>query len=168
MKHATFPFCQFLKNSKGFQPLHVCRKPFISAVFPIFCFFPLYQLSDFHFRIHPGKFPILPAVYVPSVIIDLRLIVRGICEKYLITPPVIYRFKKQFLLHKKDWLGIMRDLSLPACTFLEEVMADFYSRFHNAFLHLTTYSFLQSHRNPANCERPLFAPANAKTAYHNL
>ena len=143
-------------------------KAFYFCGFPDILFFPFVSIKRFHFRIHPGKFPILPAVYVPGVIIDLRLTVRGICEKYLITPPVIYRFKKQFLLHKKDWLGIMRDLSLPACTFLEEVMTDFYSRFHNAFLHLTTYSFLQSHRNPANCERPPFTPADAKTTYHNL
>ena len=97
-----------------------------------------------------------------------RLTVRGICEKYLITPPVIYRFKKQFLLHKKDWLGIVRDISLPACTFLEEVMADSYSRFHDAFLRLTTYSFLQSHKNPANCKRPHFGPANSQPSCHNL
>ena len=97
-----------------------------------------------------------------------HLTVRGICEKYLITPPVIYRFKKQFLLHKEDWLGIVRDISLPACTFLEEVMADSYSRFHDAFLRLTTYSFLQSHKNPANCKRPHFGPANSHPSCHNL
>lgn len=97
-----------------------------------------------------------------------RLAVQGICEKYLITPPVIYRFKKQFLLHKKEWLGILRDLSLPACTFLEEVMAESYSRFHNAFLRLATYSFLQSHKNPANCARPCFRTANAHPPCHSL
>ncbi len=97
-----------------------------------------------------------------------HLTVQGICEKYLITPPVIYRLKKQFLLHKKEWLGILRDLSLPACTFLEEVMAYFYSRFHNAFLRLTTYSFLQSHKNPANCARPCFRTANTHPPCHNL
>ncbi len=97
-----------------------------------------------------------------------HLTVPGICEKYLITPPVIYRLKKQFLLHKKDWLGIVRDLSLPACTFLEEVMAGSYSRFHDAFLRLTTYSFLQSHKNPANCARPPFGTANAYPPCHNL
>ena len=31
-----------------------------------------------------------------------RLTIRGICEKYLVTPPLIYRFKKLFLLHKKQ------------------------------------------------------------------
>lgn len=97
-----------------------------------------------------------------------HLTVRGICVKYLITPPVIYRFKKQFLLHKKQWLGILRDMSLPACTFLEGVMADSYSRFHDAFLYLTTFSFLQSHKNPANCQRPHFAPADFCPSCHGL
>ena len=97
-----------------------------------------------------------------------HLTVHGICQKYLITPPVIYRFKKQFLLHKKEWLGIVRDMSLPACDFLEETLAGSYSQFHDAFLRLTTYSFLQSHKNPANCERPRFGSADSHPFCHGL
>ncbi len=99
---------------------------------------------------------------------DRRLTVRGICEKYLTTPPVIYRLKKQFLLHKKEWLGIMRDFSLPACAFLEEILTGSYSQFHDAFLRLTTYSFLQSHENPTNCKRPHFGPADFCPFCHDL
>lgn len=97
-----------------------------------------------------------------------KLTVRGICRKYLITPPVLYRLKKLFLLHKKEWLGIVRDMSLPACTFLEGLLAEPYSPLCNAYLRLTAYSFLQSHRNPANCESPLFSPADTGTPCHNL
>ncbi len=97
-----------------------------------------------------------------------HLTVQGICRKYLITPPVPYRFKKQFLLHKKEWLGIVRDMEIPACIFLEEALTDSYSRFHDAYLRLTTYSFLQSHKNPANCERPRFAPADSGYSCHSL
>ncbi len=89
-----------------------------------------------------------------------HLTVQDICDKYLITPPVLYRFKKQFLLHKKEWLGIVRDMSSPACIFLEELLTEPYSQFGGAYLRLTTYSFLQSHRNPANCARPHFGPAD--------
>lgn len=39
------------KNKKGFRSRPMCPKPFISAVSPIFCLFPLYQLSEFHFAI---------------------------------------------------------------------------------------------------------------------
>ncbi len=97
-----------------------------------------------------------------------HLTVQGICEKYLITPPVIYRFKKQFLLHKKQWLGIVRDMALSAPDFIEELLTGSYTRFHDAFLRLTTFSFLQAHKNPANCKRPLFGPADSGPSCHNL
>lgn len=97
-----------------------------------------------------------------------RLTIRGICEKYLVSPPLIYRFKKQFLLHKKQWLGILRDMELSAFSFLEELLSSSYARFQDAFLRLTTYSFLQSHKNPANCSRPRFGPADACPLCHDL
>ena len=97
-----------------------------------------------------------------------RLTIRGICEKYLVSPPLIYRFKKLFLLHKKQWLGTLRDMELPGLSFMEELLTGSYSQFHDAFLRLTTYSFLQSHKNPANCSRPRFGPAHTCPFCHNL
>jgi len=97
-----------------------------------------------------------------------RLTVRGICQKYLVSPPLIYRLKKLFLLHKKQWLGALRDMELCAPDFADELQAESYSRFRHAFLRLTTYSFLQSHKNPANCERPRLGPANSYPFCHGL
>lgn len=97
-----------------------------------------------------------------------RLTIRGICEKYLVSPPLIYRFKKRFLIHKKQWLGILRDMELSTISFMEELLMSSYDRFHDAFLRLTTYSFLQSHKNPANCSRPRFGPADASSLCHDL
>ena len=97
-----------------------------------------------------------------------RLTVRGICEKYMVSPPLIYRLKKQFLLHKKQWLGALRDMELSPPDFMEELLTSFYARFQNAFLRLATYSFLQSHKNPANCSRPRFGPADTCPFCHNL
>ena len=37
------------KANKRFQQQPMCRNPLFSAVFPIFCSFPLYQLSGLHF-----------------------------------------------------------------------------------------------------------------------
>ena len=37
--------------NKGFRRQPMCRNPLFSAVFPIFCSFPLYQLSGLHFNI---------------------------------------------------------------------------------------------------------------------
>ena len=42
--------------------------------FPIFCFSPLYQLSDFHFCIYGYKFPIVLPIDVIYVIIHLCLV----------------------------------------------------------------------------------------------
>ena len=97
-----------------------------------------------------------------------RLTIRGICEKYLVNVPLIYRLKKLFLLHKKQWLGVLRDMELSAFSFLDELLTASYSLFTDAFLRLTTYSFLQSHKNPAHCERPLFGPADAHPFCHGL
>lgn len=97
-----------------------------------------------------------------------RLTIRGICEKYLVNVPLIYRLKMGFLLHKKQWLGALRDMELCAPDFIEELLTESYSRFQDAFLRLTTYSFLQSHKNPANCERPHLGPADACLFYHSL
>ena len=97
-----------------------------------------------------------------------RLTIRGICEKYLVSPPLIYRFKKLFLLHKKQWLGILRDMELSAPSFMDGLLAASYSFFHDAFLRLTAYSFLQSHKNPANCERPRSGPVHARPLCHGL
>ena len=97
-----------------------------------------------------------------------RLTIRGICEKYLVSPPLIYRFKKRFLIHKKQWLGILRDMELSTISFMKELLTSSYDRFHDAFLRLTTYSFLQSHKNPANCSRPRFGPADASSLCHDL
>ena len=97
-----------------------------------------------------------------------RLTIRGICEKYLLSPPLIYRFKKLFLLHKKQWLGALRDMELPGLSFMEESLTGSYSQFHDAFLRLTTYIFLQPHKNPANCSRLRFGPADTCPFCHNL
>lgn len=97
-----------------------------------------------------------------------RLTIRGICEKYLVNVPLIYRMKKWFLLHKKQWLGALRDMELCAPDFVEELLTESYSRFRDAFLRLTAYSFLQSHKNPANCERPRLGPADARPFCHGL
>lgn len=97
-----------------------------------------------------------------------RLTIRGICQKYLINVPLIYRLKKLFLLHKKQWLGALRDREISAPDFVEQLQTESYSQFRDAFLRLTAYSFLQSHKNPADCERPRFGPADAHPFCHGL
>ena len=47
-----------------------------------------------------------------------RLTVASICGKYGICVPVLYRLKRQFLLHKREWLGILRDMEMDGAAFL--------------------------------------------------
>lgn len=111
----------------------------------------------------------LPMIlHILSDYFNRRLTIRGICEKYMVSPPLIYRFKKMFLIHKKQWLGVLRDMEISALSFLDELLTASYSLFMDAFLCLTTYSFLQSHKNPANCERPRFGPADTRHLCHDL
>lgn len=111
----------------------------------------------------------LPMIlHILSDYFNRRLTIRGICEKYLVSPPLIYRFKKMFLIHKKQWLGVLRDMEISALSFMDELLTASYSLFMDAFLCLATYSFLQSHKNPANCERPRFGPADTRHLCHDL
>lgn len=114
------------------------------------------------------SYPLPMILPILSDYLKRRLTIRGICEKYMTSPPLTYRFKKLFLLHKKQWPGVLRDMELSAPDLVEELLASSYTRFHDAFLRLTTYSSLQSHKNPAGCGRPRSSPADAKPPCHDL
>ena len=98
-----------------------------------------------------------------------RLTLSALCEKYSISLPVLYRFKKLFLRHKREWLGVLEDLETKAPLFLEQLRErESYSAAAFEFLKQTTYSFLQSHKNPANCARPHFPDSASSRQVHNL
>ena len=82
--------------------------------------------------------------------------IEGLCRKYQIAVRTLYRLKRQFLLHKEEWQGILASLETLPCAFLESV-ANLASYSFSAweFLLKTTFSFLQSHANPANCRHPI-------------
>ena len=63
------------KANKGFQQQPMCRNPLFSAVFPIFCSIPLYQLSGLHFRV---PFEVGKAVLFCVVFKDSLLVAYGI------------------------------------------------------------------------------------------
>lgn len=98
-----------------------------------------------------------------------RLTVASICGKYGICVTVLYRLKRQFLLHKREWLGILRDMEMDGAAFLGLLYgSENYSADGFGFLRQTTYSFLQSHKNPANCARPHFPDPKIQGSQHNL
>lgn len=98
-----------------------------------------------------------------------RIPISKICDKYDISVPVLYRLKKVFLIHKKEWLGILEDLETQAAAFLEGLLnSQVFSGFSFLFLKQTTHSFMQSHKNPANCLRPHFPDTEILALVHNL
>ena len=104
---------------------------------------------------------ILPDVIIPYKSYSLNFIltvltlyfsgqqtVRSLCERFGIEPPTLYRWKSQFLLHRKLWLGILEAQIQSAREFLSLLLEEQdYSAFNMAFVRRFTVSFLQSHKS---------------------
>lgn len=73
-----------------------------------------------------------------------------ICDDFQISPPTLYRWKRLFLAHKELWLGLLRGREVAPLPFLQFIdrLPDI-SEFLHAFFLKASFSFLQSHRNPA-------------------
>lgn len=84
--------------------------------------------------------------------------VQKLCERFSITPSMLYRWRDLFLSHKDAWLGVLASSEKSPLPFLKELssMAGYSSDFSCRFVLLTAHSFLQSHRNPAPCRQTCF------------
>ena len=79
-----------------------------------------------------------------------------ICEKYMITPGMLYRWLEIYSDHRREWQGLLKSISTDLKhSLLELARKDPFSTFAVTFVSTTTMSFLQSHANPANCRRNL-------------
>ncbi len=78
---------------------------------------------------------------------------KTVCEKYQITAPTLYRWKKLFLKHKEEWLGYLKDAETSAIQFLKELLHETdFSEFDRQFMQGRTdhKAFLQNHKNADN------------------
>lgn len=77
-----------------------------------------------------------------------------ICRRFCLEPAFLYRLKSLYEEHKRLWLGTLTDTHTTHLTFLRFLcMQPDISEFLHAFYQRTSFSFLQSHRNPtANCD----------------
>ena len=76
--------------------------------------------------------------------------VAQICERFRIAPPTLYRFKKLFLSHRELWVGLVLSGQQDPASFLQFLEHQkIPSVFLRSFFLKTTFSFLQSHANPA-------------------
>ena len=82
-----------------------------------------------------------------------------LCDKYLISVSQLYRWKKIFLIHRREWLGLLKASSSTPSSFITELLrVSPFKDFSQPFFMLTTMSFFQSHRNPAKSRRNIPPP----------
>ncbi len=85
-----------------------------------------------------------------------RSSVEQLCLRFDITHSMLYRWLSLFLEHKSLWLGVLDSSETQALSFLMGIAAQEYSPFSSAFTLLTSFSFLQSHRSPADYRQTVF------------
>lgn len=79
-----------------------------------------------------------------------------ICEMFSITPTLLYRWKSIYEDHRSEWQGLLLSTSQDVRHSLYELSRkDGYGTFATSFISKTSFSLLQSHANPANCQRNL-------------
>lgn len=84
------------------------------------------------------------------------LTVGHICELYAISPSMLYRWKKIYLDQRQDWQGLLKSTTTDIRhSLLALCRRDPHSAFSIFFIQTTSFSFLQTHANPANCQRNL-------------
>lgn len=84
--------------------------------------------------------------------------IEQLCERFDVSEKQFHKWLALWKSHKKQWLGILNDSEKDNNAFYRHlVLLDSYSSFSMDFIRLTTYSFLQSHRNPV-----LTSPKNAR------
>lgn len=90
----------------------------------------------------------------------MRSTIEQLCEQYDISINLLRKWIKLWHSHKQHWLGMLADLEISSPTFMQFLNTlESYSAFSMEFTRQTSYSFLQSHKNPI-----LTNPKNAR--YH--
>lgn len=73
-----------------------------------------------------------------------------ICSRFCLDPAFLYRLKSLYEEHKRLWLGGLENARTTHPAFLRSLcLQTNISDFLHAFCQRTSFSFLQSHRNPA-------------------
>lgn len=76
--------------------------------------------------------------------------VSALCERFSITPSMLYRWLKLYSDHRREWQGVLKATSQPMLDSLKElILIKPFCDLAHSFFRSTGRSFLQSHRNPA-------------------
>lgn len=88
-----------------------------------------------------------------------RLPVEKLCERFSITRNQFYKWLALWRSHKGLWLGVLDSMETSDLGFCRRlVLEGAYSDFAAAFTRRFSFSFLQSHKNPALYCQQVFGP----------
>ena len=80
--------------------------------------------------------------------------IQRLCERFGITPSMLYRWKRLYRDHRCKWQGVLKSIEQDIVSSLDELISiSPFSDLAFSFFRKTGYSFLQSHKNPAPCQR---------------
>ena len=117
---------------------------------------------------------ILPDPIIPYASYSLLFILRALaeyalnlrtvselCDRFGIVQSTLYRWKRIFEKHRREWLGLLSSLEQTILSSIKKlIVLKPYKDFAMSFFKKTGLSFLQSHRNPSHSPRgsPTQAP----------
>ena len=96
-------------------------------------------------------------VFIMQVILiylSHSITVDALCKKYNISRSMLYRWLNLYYKQKELWLGALKSMETDGRKFLSGILRlPNFSDFTSDFFALTSFSFLQSHANPAYTKR---------------
>ena len=101
-----------------------------------------------------GAYSLLFIMRVLSDYLSHSSTVETLCKKYNISHTMLYRWLDMYYKHKELWLGVLKSMETDGHTFLSDILTiPNFSDFTSGFFALASFSFLQSHANPAHTYR---------------
>ena len=87
-----------------------------------------------------------------------RETVEQLCQRYEISPSMLYEWKALFREHKGLWLGALKDAETAAADFIRRLLnlPSYSLDFSRPFYGKTAFSFLQRHKNAALFRHAVF------------
>lgn len=85
--------------------------------------------------------------------------ISAICDRFLIAPIQLYRWKALYQDHRREWQGLLKSVEQDLLSSLKELISiDPFSSFARDFFLKTSMTFMQSHKNPTPCPRSTSPP----------
>ena len=87
-----------------------------------------------------------------------RSSIEELCERFGISRNLFFKWLKLWNTHKQIWFGVLCSMETGSLSFLKHLVSTSFSSFSSAFIRRFSFSFLQSHRNPAGYCQQVFDP----------